>query len=91
MPVPVRLVLEAQSQVLVTLARLLVTLCLIEFTCHGKKALAMGNSKTREEGALGTRWPWRNDFKSISLLPPGFWGALLWAGAPQPVSGASTG
>lgn len=46
----------------------------------------MGDSKTRKEGALGTWWPWRNDFKSISLLPPGFWGALLWAGAPQPVS-----
>lgn len=36
--VPVRLLLEAQSQVLVTLTRLLVTLCLVEFTCHGKEA-----------------------------------------------------
>lgn len=51
----------------------------------------MGDSKTREEEALGTRWLWRNDFKSISLLPPGFLGALLWAGAPQPVSDARTG
>lgn len=33
----VRVVLEAQSQVLVTLARLLVTLCLIELSCHGKE------------------------------------------------------
>lgn len=34
--VSVRLVLEAQRQVLITLACLLVTLCLVEFTCRGK-------------------------------------------------------
>lgn len=39
--VPVCLLLEAQRQGLVTLTRLLVTLCLIEFTCGGKEAWVM--------------------------------------------------
>lgn len=46
----VRMVLEAQSQVLVTVTRLLVTLGLIELSCHEKELWGLGDAKTREEG-----------------------------------------
>lgn len=45
--VPVQVILEAQSQVLVTLARLFVTLSLIELSCHGKEVWSLGDAKTR--------------------------------------------
>lgn len=71
--VPVRMILEAQSQVLVTFTRLLVTLGLIELSCHGKEVWGLGDAKTRGEGGkptLGTQWPLGYDFKLVGLVPP---------------------
>lgn len=71
--VPVWMILEAQSQVLVTLTRLFVTLRLIELSCHGKEVWGLGDAKTRGEGGkltLGTQWPLGYDFKLVDLVPP---------------------
>jgi hypothetical protein len=55
--VPVWVILEAQSQALVTLACLLVTLRLIELSCHGKEVWGLGDAKTRGEGGKLTENP----------------------------------
>lgn len=71
--VPVWMVLEAQSQVLVTVTCLLVTLGLIELSCHEKEVWGLGDAKIREEGGkltLRTQWPLGNDFKPVGLVPP---------------------